>query len=161
MASNISAANSGTFVTSNMRPDPDEQIDALHGRNSANNAGHSYYREIPLVDLSPAATGEARYVFTKRPSHNGIKSLSRGLAAGAVTEYIRVFAEGADPTSPGANSAVGTLAYSRAAQATQRFDLNISALTDGNVYLLTYARDTGVSSVRPSVWLTHGSNATY
>jgi hypothetical protein len=159
MASNITT--SASFGTSNMKPSPGEQADAIWAQNMADDVGYVYFREAQLTDLSPTAAAEARYVFTKKPSHNGIKSLTRGLAGGAVTEYIRVFAEGADPTVLNAYSAVGTSAYTRAAQTTRRFDIDISALTDGNVYIITMARDTGVSAVRPAVSLVYGSNASY
>lgn len=159
MASDIST--SGSFATANMKPDPNEQGDALWAQKIADDVGYTYFRQQPLVDLTPTASGEARYIFTKVPSYRAIKSLTRGLAAGAVTEYMRVFWDGDDPTVLNVNRAVGTLAYTRAAQATQRFDLDISSLTDGNTYMLTYTRDTGVNSNRPAVYLVYGSNAAY
>jgi hypothetical protein len=161
MASDITPASSASFSLSNMLPSPGEQADALWAQKLADNGGYNYYHEIPLMDESPTTPSEARYSFIKRASHNGIKALTRGLEAKAVTEYMRVFAEGQDPTDHAAYTLVGTLAYSRGVQTTQRFDLDISGLVNGNTYMLAYARDNTGSSVRPSLSLVHGSNATY
>lgn len=50
MASNIT--NAAAFATANMRPAPDEQIDALWGQNIADNTGYNYFREIPGPTLN-------------------------------------------------------------------------------------------------------------
>lgn len=160
MASDIIAA-SASFGTANLKPAPGEQADALWGQQMADNDGYNYFKEIPLMDASPTSPSEARYEFTKRPSHNAIKALTRGLEAKSVTEYMRIFAEGADPSDHAAYTIAGTLAYARGVQVTQRFDLDISSLVNGSAYLLAYGRDTTGSSVRPSVSLIHGSNANY
>ena len=159
MASDITT--SASFATMNMKPDPNEQGDALWAEKMGDNDGYNYFKEIPLPEINPTVGNDSRYIFTKRASHNAIKAQTRGLAGGGVTEFMRVFWDGDDPTVLNVTRAVGTSAYTRANLTTQRFDLDISGLTNGNTYMLVYARDTGVNAYHPAVALVYGSNASY
>lgn len=111
MANSITTAAS--FTTSNMKPVPDEQIDALWGQNIADNTGYLYYRKIPgpsfgcspQQDSSFSGTYRGTYFFEKAPGMGTFFGSFIGSAA-AGNPVITV---GMNGTSLFSQSASGTL----------------------------------------------------
>lgn len=133
MASNITTA--AAFATTNMKPDPGEQADALWAQKLADNTGYLALRR----HMGPAATF---------PSHAGDSGVSNGTFYFQKAEHLSKFqgsyhanavAEGQVALSLFVNG-VSTLALSidrtglGALVQKAGFSLDISGLTNGNIY---------------------------
>lgn len=153
MANNITT--NATFATANMKPVPDEQIDALWGQNSGDNQGYLFYKEEPIPVVSSSINSNTFFFFTKKPGKSGLKfTWYGGGAAGPNDWYVRVMSEG------NATALTATkLSVSNVAGSYVRFDVDISSLTNYGSYVarVFHTGDNGYAAG----WLTHGSGAGY
>lgn len=148
-----SITTNATFATANMKPVPDEQIDALWGQNVGDNCGNLFYKEEVAPAISQS-TGSAVFFFTKRPGKSGFKTLSYTAGAGLNDWYLRFMTDG------GGTALVATKAsVTGVAGSFFRFDVDISSLTNHTPYFvrLTYNTNGGGAAA----WQTHGSGAGY
>lgn len=149
------------FATANMKPAPDEQTDALWGQNMADNAGYVFFRQQRLQP-SAFTNNSDIFIFQKQAEFNGLKLVvEQQTGSAAVVQYMRVFGQGTNFLNTSGGSLSATQSYNQTALSFNRFDMDISALTNGSYYGFqwnhTAAPDTGYAAV----WMTYGSGATY
>lgn len=156
MASDI--GTNASFTTTNMKPASGEQVDSLWGQNTADNAGYSYYREIP-VPLYNKVTNTSVFLFRKQSSHNGFRFAPRASIAGAVTSYARFYLDGVDQTDNSLAALAGTKAYTMVGSTVTLSDFDISSLSNGSYYYVKYDDGGGVNAL--SAYQLYGSGATY
>lgn len=162
MASSIGTLAAYNYA--NMKPASGEQLDALWGQNIADSSGYNYYHEIPI----PMYTNTAQlntFFFTKRASHNGLKWVGRGQhgTSGVQISYMWVWDHTGTVAGGGAASLLNaTNTVTMNSGGTQRFDMDISTLTDGVQYVFGFGGNNGPLIYTPqAVWQTYGSGATH
>lgn len=152
MASSITSA--AAFATANMKPVPDEQIDALWGQNVADNTGFLYYRKLfgPCCHLIGVANNltHGTFVFEKAHGHTQfVGSLNGTVQAnsyGSLTLWVNgtnVFQKVFDFTSSG----VGT-------RFKASFGTALTGMTDGNFYEFSWALGANITGGDPFVDIT-------
>ncbi len=160
MASNITTT--AAFTTTNMKPDPGEQADALWAQKSVDNGGHLYYREI-AVPLGPDGSAPPAYYYsgsiTKRASHNALRLRVFGdnsLPTAAVSDMVNIYVSGSD-----AVTLTSTHSYTRGQNTVSDFEVNISSLVTGTTYLIVVIMDATKTYHPPMLWQIHTLGATY
>ena len=163
MASNITAAGSASFNTSNMKVASGEQLDALHMQNMADNTGHVYFREEALPIISGGMGFPLSSLWYKRASHNAVRAVfSSSGSLGAITSYLRIYSVNQEPDvdTPVLEHSV---TQSVSADTAYTLELDISSLTNGNLYCARVLHSTSFSgNTNPAgIWLIHTTAATY
>jgi hypothetical protein len=153
----LSIASTAVFSTSNMKPEPGEQGDALWAQKVADNTGFVYYKtyhtHVPSVSgAAPSYT----FLFTKLPGQSAINLKVRGdnTAAAAVSDLVKIYADGVDYVagSPGLSY---THSYTRGQNTTNVYSIDITSLTDNADYAMKVTLDTGGhGALAPSCYIT-------
>lgn len=165
MASNITAGASATFTTTNMKPAVNEQIDALKAQNDADNMGHLYHRAqlLPLSFSSAVSGVSVSSLFYKTAAHNAVRvCFAFNANMGSLTANLYAYASTADYGNYGAAdpaAASSSLTQTFNADTAYSLELNISALTNGNLYYIHFT--SGANTRPPGVFLIHSTGATY
>lgn len=139
MASDIT--NGAQFATSNMKPAPGEQADALWAQKVADNTGYLWYRHWPGptadVDYISDASGYGGFDGTWRGTKFFRKEVQHGTLYGS---YVCIFGGANNQGMELFVNNVSILARNTAGSGymTGSFEATIGALTDGNTYEFTH-----------------------
>lgn len=159
MANPITTA--AAFATLNMKPQPNEQVDALWGQNIADNTGYVYFRQERIPDGGVSHTGQI-YVFQKKSSHNGIKIVFLdGTGSQSITAYARIFQDGTNPSWSTGGVLTATMARNQVPSSYTRYDMDISSLNNGSYYAMTLFDGIPTITTYTQIWQTYGSGASY
>lgn len=151
------ASNTGTnaaYTSTNIKPDPDEQLDAIWGQNIADNTAYLYYRSIQLPIISGAPV-QIRG-FRKDPAHNCLRLQGYSTTTGTANQTVRIFKSGTNTSSTPEIST--TVSVPPVAYGQNVYNVDISSLTNGSYYDVAYQE---VQDVLWCAHLLHGSLATY
>lgn len=138
--------NTAAFATANMKPAPDEQIDALWGQNIADNTGYLYFKKVfgpsfHLDGLNQSLT-HGTFVFEKAQGHSQFAGSLNGTVQrntyGSLTLRMNGTIVSQDLWDL-SSSSTGT-------RVKKSFGTSLAGLTDGVFYEFTWAFGVSTSS---------------